>query len=87
MPEERRRSCSGWGAQLFPRCAVEVQVFAAFVGHSEEADADTAIAEMPEQCRAGLDGAVPGAGLLFAAIDYEHEAMLCAIPARSRRSR
>ena len=54
-------------------------MFAAFVGHSEEADADTAIAEILEQCRAGLDGAVPGAGLLFAAIDFEHETMLCAI--------
>ena len=54
-------------------------MFAAFVGHSEEADADTAIAEILEQCRAGLDGAVPSAGLLFAAIDFEHEAMLCAI--------
>jgi len=54
-------------------------VFSAYVGHSEEADADAAVEEILEQCRAGLDGAVPRAGLLFAAIDFDHQALLCEI--------
>jgi hypothetical protein len=54
-------------------------VFSAFVGHSEEADADAAVEEILQQCGAKLDGAVPRAGLLFAAIDFDHEALLCGI--------
>ena len=54
-------------------------MFSAYVGHSEEADADAAVEEILEQCRAGLDGAVPRAGLLFAAIDFDHQALLCEI--------
>jgi hypothetical protein len=51
-------------------------VFAAFVGHSEEADAGEAVAEIVQQCTAGLNGTAPSAGLLFAAIDFDHEALL-----------
>jgi hypothetical protein len=54
-------------------------MFSAFVGHSEEGDAEGAAAELVRQCRAGLDGAVPNAGLLFAAIDLDHEALVCAV--------
>jgi hypothetical protein len=54
-------------------------VFAAVVGHSEELAAETAIEEILHQCRAGLDGAVPSAGLLFAAIDFDHQTLLCEI--------
>ena len=54
-------------------------MFSACVGHSEEADAEAAVEEILEQCRARLDGAVPRAGMLFAAIDLDHNALLCAI--------
>jgi hypothetical protein len=54
-------------------------VFSAVVGHSEEPDADAAVEEILQQCRARLEGAVPSAGLLFAAIDFDHQALLCAI--------
>jgi hypothetical protein len=56
-------------------------VFSAVVGHSEEADADAAVEEILQQCKGRLDGAVPSAGLLFAAIDFDHQALLCAITA------
>jgi hypothetical protein len=54
-------------------------MFSAVVGHSEEADADAAVEEILQQCSAGLEGAVPSAGLLFAAIDFDHHALLCGI--------
>jgi hypothetical protein len=54
-------------------------VFSAVVGHSEEADADAAVEEILQQCSARLDGAVPRAGMLFAAIDFDHQALLCEI--------
>jgi hypothetical protein len=54
-------------------------VFAAVVGHSEEADADLAAEDILRQCRSGLGGAVPNAGLLFAASDFEHQTLLCEI--------
>jgi hypothetical protein len=54
-------------------------VFSAVVGHSEEADAALAIEEILQQCKAGLDGAVPTGGLLFAAIDFDHQTLLCEI--------
>jgi hypothetical protein len=54
-------------------------VFAAVVGHSEELTAETAVDEILQQCRASLDGAVPSAGLLFAAIDFDHQTLLCEI--------
>jgi hypothetical protein len=54
-------------------------VFSAVVGHSEEADAEVAVEEILAQCKGGLDGVVPSAGLLFAAIDFDHQALLCGI--------
>ena len=57
-------------------------MFSAVVGHSEEADADAAAEEILDQCGAKLDGTVPSAGLLFAAIDFDHQALLCAITRR-----
>jgi hypothetical protein len=54
-------------------------VFSAVVGHSEEADADAAVAEILQQCKSRLDGTVPKAGLLFAAIDFDHQTLLCEI--------
>ncbi len=54
-------------------------MFSAVVGHSEEADAEAAVEEIVQQCRARLDGTVPSAGLLFAAIDFDHQVLLCEI--------
>ncbi|MBE9032250.1 FIST C-terminal domain-containing protein [filamentous cyanobacterium LEGE 11480] len=49
------------------------------VGHSTDIDSDAAIAEVLEQCQAQLPGHSPQAGLLFAAIDFEHDLILDAI--------
>jgi hypothetical protein len=46
------------------------------VGHSDDPDSQDAIAEVLEQCIAALAGTVPQAGLLFAAIDFEHTLIL-----------
>jgi hypothetical protein len=54
-------------------------VFSAVVGHSEEADADVAAQEILQQCGAGPAAGPPRAGLLFAAIDFDHQALLCAV--------
>src|SRR6476661_9951452 len=54
-------------------------MFTAVVGHSEDLDAGAAAAEVTTQCRAKLNGTVPTAGLLFAAIDYDHQLLLDAI--------
>jgi hypothetical protein len=51
-------------------------MFSAVVGHSEEADAKAAAEEILDQCLASLGSTGPGAGLLFAAIDFDHEALL-----------
>jgi hypothetical protein len=54
----------------------EITMFSAVVGHSEEVDAKSAAEEIIDQCRARLDGTAPSAGLLFAAIDFDHEVLL-----------
>ena len=54
-------------------------MFSAVVGHSEEADAAEAVEEILQQCRGRLAGSAPKAGLLFAAIDFDHQTMLCDI--------
>ncbi len=46
------------------------------VGHSYDPDAAEAIAEILEQCEEQLQGSIPQAGLLFAAIDFEHQILL-----------
>ncbi|MGJ5674132.1 MAG: FIST signal transduction protein [Nostochopsis sp.] len=42
------------------------------VGHSDDPDSQSAIAEVIEQCLSELAGATPQAGMLFAAIDFDH---------------
>jgi hypothetical protein len=51
-------------------------MFTAVVGHSEDFDTGAAAAEVLAQCRAGLKGVAPTAGLLFAAIDFDHQVLL-----------
>ncbi len=46
------------------------------VGHSEDPDTKIAVEEVLEQCRQDLKGILPQAGLLFAAIDFEHGVIL-----------
>ncbi|BAY89126.1 MULTISPECIES: FIST signal transduction protein [unclassified Tolypothrix] len=43
------------------------------VGHSEDPDSQDAITEVLEHCVRDLDGVIPQAGILFAAIDFEHD--------------
>jgi hypothetical protein len=51
-------------------------MFTAVVGHSEELDALSAAEEVLAQCQKGLGGTPATAGLLFAAIDFEHQVLL-----------
>jgi hypothetical protein len=51
-------------------------MFTAVVGHSEDLDGAAAAAEVVAQCRGRLNGTVPTAGLLFAAIDFDHQVLL-----------
>ena len=46
------------------------------VGHSNDPDSLSAIIEVLEQCQQSLSGASPQAGILFAAIDFEHTLIL-----------
>lgn len=46
------------------------------VGHSNDPDSPAAIAEVLEQCVSTLAGSPPQAGILFAAIDFEHSLIL-----------
>jgi hypothetical protein len=54
------------------------------VGHSNDPDSRYAVAEVLEQCRKSLVGNQPKAGILFAAIDFDHALILdeinCAFP-------
>ena len=51
-------------------------MFKAVVGHSSDPDSKSAIAEIIHQCQSELDGLRPQAGLLFAAIDFDHALIL-----------
>lgn len=51
----------------------------AVVGHSDDPDTKGAIAEVLEQCQTALAGLSPQAGMLFAAMDFEHSEILTAI--------
>ncbi len=42
------------------------------VGHSNDPDSRYAVAEVLEQCHNSLAGNQPQAGILFAAIDFDH---------------
>ncbi len=50
--------------------------FFAVVAHSEDIDTEGALDDLLQQCQGKLDGRVPDAGILFAAIDMEHELVL-----------
>ncbi len=52
------------------------------VGHSYDPDGAEAIAEVLAQCEETLQGLQPQAGLLFAAIDFDHQILLDQIMAR-----
>ncbi len=49
------------------------------VGHSDELNIDACVAEVLAQTAAALDGEKPQGGLLFAAIDMDHERLLAGI--------
>jgi hypothetical protein len=51
-------------------------VFKVVVGHSNDPDSLTAIAEVLQECTRSLAGVVPQAGVLFTAIDFEHALIL-----------
>jgi hypothetical protein len=42
------------------------------ISHSEDPDSQSAIEEILDQCTRDLEGMVPQAGILFAAIDFDH---------------
>ncbi len=46
------------------------------VGHSDDVDSRDAIRDVLSQCRASLKDTTPQAGLIFMAIDYDHELIL-----------
>ena len=52
------------------------------LGHSESIDSADAIDEVFQECAAVLDGRTPQAGLLYAGIDHDFQALLDAITAR-----
>jgi hypothetical protein len=51
-------------------------MFKVVVAHSDDPDSQDAITEILEQCTQDLAGMKPQAGILFAAIDFEHELIL-----------
>jgi hypothetical protein len=51
-------------------------MFKVAVGHSNDPDSLEAINETLEQCQKSLDGKIPQAGILFAAINFEHSLIL-----------
>ena len=54
----------------------------AAIGHSHDLDSADAIAEALAACAATLGGKTPHAGLLFAGIDHDHQALLDGVEAR-----
>lgn len=60
-------------APYTPAYPLEGMMFFAIVAHSEDIDAAGILDELLEQCRAELGDRIPQAGLLFSAIDLEHE--------------
>ncbi|MCC5629816.1 FIST signal transduction protein [Nostoc sphaeroides] len=51
-------------------------MFKAVVGHSNDPDSLSAVEEVIQQCVSFLAGDIPKAGILFAAIDFEHSLIL-----------
>ncbi len=46
------------------------------VGHSNDPDSESAIAEILAQCAETLAGEIPNAGILISAIDFDHQLIL-----------
>ena len=46
------------------------------VGHSEDPESQYAVEEVLDHCRKDLEGHIPQAGILFAAIDFDHTLIL-----------
>jgi hypothetical protein len=57
-------------------------MFSAAVGHSEDTEATAVANELVDRCIAQLGTVVPKAGLLFAAIDFDHQELLDQIDRR-----
>jgi hypothetical protein len=57
-------------------------MFRMAVGHSDDIDVDAGLASVFEQCDAALAGAPPNAGLLMAAWETDHRAIVDAVRAR-----
>jgi hypothetical protein len=51
-------------------------MFRMSVGHSDDVDVNDALEEIFEKCDAGLSGETPKAGLLFAALENDHQAIV-----------
>ncbi|MBD2440497.1 FIST signal transduction protein [Nostoc sp. FACHB-110] len=51
-------------------------MFNVVVGHSNDPDSLSAITEVIEQCQNSLEGKIPQAGILFAAIDFDYALIL-----------
>ncbi|AFY35097.1 FIST signal transduction protein [Calothrix sp. PCC 7507] len=51
-------------------------MFKVVVGHSNDPDSLSAVKEVLQQCSASLGADIPQAGILFAAIDFEHSLVL-----------
>ncbi|MEH2242070.1 FIST signal transduction protein [Nostoc sp.] len=51
-------------------------MFKAVVGHSNDPDSLSAVEEVLQQCANSLAGDIPKAGIIFAAIDFEHSLIL-----------
>ncbi len=51
-------------------------MFRVAVGHSNDPDSKSAIAEILKECTRTLAGVIPQAGILFAAVDFDHSLIL-----------
>ena len=51
-------------------------MFQVVIGHSDDPDSQSAIAEVLTESKRSLNGSIPQAGLLFAAIDFDHALIL-----------
>jgi hypothetical protein len=54
-------------------------MFQVHIGHSEDPDSRSAITEVLQQCQRDLEETMPQAGILFAAIDFDHPLILAQI--------
>ena len=51
-------------------------MFMMAVGHSDDPDISEALIDLLAQCRAQLKGHQPQAGILFAALEFDYQALL-----------